>query len=42
MRVLTGQPSGQLQKQQKYKEIIYNKREDKRKINLASSVKGHS
>jgi hypothetical protein len=42
MCVLTEQPSGQLQKQDKYKEITSNKREEKRKSNAASAVKRHS
>jgi len=40
--VLTEQPSGQLQKQHKYKEITSNKRKRQSKSNAASSVKRHS
>jgi len=42
MCVLTGQPSGQLQKQHKYNEITSNKIERQSKSNAASSVKRHS
>jgi hypothetical protein len=42
MCVITGQPSGQLQKQHKYKEITSNKEKRQSKSNAASSVKRHS
>jgi hypothetical protein len=42
MYVLTAQPSGQLHKQHKYKEVTSKKGEEERKSTAAPSVKRHS